>query len=171
MANFISFIRMFLLVPIGILLYNNSYTAALWVFVVAALTDWLDGFVARKTNTVTETGKVIDQIADKVLITSTMIFLVDLKELPAWLVVTVVWRDTMVSATRILAAKMGHIIAANIFGKAKTVSQMVLLILILAKDIIPLYEPIKILLVWIVFVFTVISGAIYIYQNRKVFTL
>jgi len=171
LANFISFIRMILLVPVGILLYNNLYTAALWTFVAAVLTDWLDGFVARKTNTVTETGKVIDQIADKVLITSTMIFLVDLKELPAWLVVAVVWRDTMVSATRILAAKMGHIIAANIFGKVKTVSQMVLLILILAKDIIPLYEPIKVLFIWIVFTFTVLSGIIYIYQNRKVFTL
>ncbi|MCD6449328.1 MAG: CDP-diacylglycerol--glycerol-3-phosphate 3-phosphatidyltransferase [Thermotogaceae bacterium] len=171
MANFISFLRMFLLVPVGILLYNNSYTAALWVFVVAALSDWLDGFIARKTNAVTETGKVIDQIADKVLITSTMIFLVDLKQLPVWLVVAVVWRDTMVSATRILAAKMGFIIAANMFGKAKTVSQMVLLILILAKDIIPLYEPVKILLIWIVFIFTVLSGIVYIYQNRRVFTI
>jgi CDP-diacylglycerol--glycerol-3-phosphate 3-phosphatidyltransferase len=159
---------MFFVIPIGFAVYYDKFTLSLVLFIIAALTDWLDGFVARKTNTVTDVGKVMDQIADKVLINSVLIFMVDLKMVPSWLVVTIVWRDILVSAVRILAAKKGEIVAANIFGKLKTVFQMTLVIVLLSKDIFrsPLLE---ISLVWIVFALTVLSMTIYLWENRSVF--
>ncbi len=170
LANFITYTRMFFLIPISILVYTGNFNVALFLFVIASLTDWLDGFVARKTRTVSETGKVMDQIADKVLITGIMVVFVDVKLLPAWLVIAVVWRDLIVSAVRILAAKGGIVIAANYFGKVKTVSQMVLVIVILMKDI--FYNELLIKgLIWIVFIATVLSGVIYLYQNRDALRL
>ena len=165
MANSITYSRMFFLIPIGFALYAGNSMLALVLFVRAALTDWLDGFVARRFDRITETGKVMDQIADKVLITGILIFLVDLKEIPSWLLVSIVWRDLVVSATRILAASTGRIIAANVFGKIKTVFQFVLVIWILSWG----FEPVTTFLVWSVFLLTVLSGVVYVYQNRSVF--
>ncbi len=168
MANLITYSRMVFVVPIGWAMYSNEYNLALILFILASLTDWLDGFVARKYNLVTEAGKVMDQIADKVLVNSVLVFMVDLQEIPSWLLVTIIWRDFLVSATRILAAKSGRIISANVFGKFKTVLQMALIIWILARDIWS-FNPITTFLVWAVFLSTVLSGFLYLYQNRFVF--
>ena len=165
MANSITYSRMLFVVPIGFAVYSGWFKVALILFLIAALTDWLDGFVARKLGQVTDVGKVMDQIADKVLITSVMIFLVDLGEIPSWLVVSVVWRDMVVSAIRILAAGSGNIIQANVFGKMKTVSQMILVVWILSRIG---YQPVTTFLVWVVFISTVLSGLIYTFQNREI---
>lgn len=154
-------------VPIAIAIKMGAFNTALILFIVAALTDWLDGFVARRTSTVTEVGKVMDQIADKVLVNSTMIFLVEEGMLPAWLVVVVIWRDLMVSAVRILAAKEGTVVAANVYGKVKTVFQMALLITLLSREV--FFSPLLVqLLIWSVLVLTVLSMAVYLYQNGSV---
>ena len=170
MANLITYSRMIFLIPIAIYLKIGNYNVALALFIVAAFTDWLDGFVARKTVNVTETGKVMDQIADKVLITGTLAFMIETGDVPAWLVATIVWRDFIVSGTRILAAKTGKVIAANIFGKIKTVSQMALIIFLLSKDLFTSIY-VKEILIWTVFLATIFSGTIYLMQNRKVFTI
>ncbi len=170
MANLITFSRMAFVVPIGLAMEMGKMKLALILFVVAALTDWLDGYVARKTNTITETGKVMDQMADKVLITSVMVFLVQMGKISPWLVFLIIWRDVMVSAVRILAAKKGEIIAANIFGKVKTVSQMILVIWILAEGILP-QGMVNTILVWVVAISTLLSGFVYLHSNRGVFRI
>ena len=168
MANLITYTRMILSIPILWLMYTEHYDSALVVFIIAALTDWLDGYVARKTNSVSEVGKVMDQIADKILIDAIFIVALDLKWVPSWFVITVVWRDILVSAVRILAAKRGDVLAANIFGKLKTVFQMALVIILLSKGIF-FFPALNISMVWIVFILTVLSALIYLVQNRSVF--
>jgi len=168
LANLITYTRMILSIPILYLMYTEHYNSALVVFIIAALTDWLDGFVARKTNSVSEVGKVMDQIADKILIDAVLITALDLAWIPSWIVIAVVWRDIMVSAVRILAAKRGDVLAANIFGKLKTVFQMALVIILLSRSLF-FFPILNTSMVWIVFIFTVLSALIYIVQNRSVF--
>ena len=165
MANAITVARMLFSIPIGFAIYSERMGIALLLFVVAAFTDWLDGFVARKTKTVTEFGKVMDQIADKVLVNSVFIFALDMGWIPSWLVVAIVWRDMIVSAVRILAAKGGNVIAANVFGKLKTVFQMALIIILLSRNLfnLPLLTTV---LIWTVFLLTVLSMVVYIWKNR-----
>ena len=159
---------MVLSIPILWLMYTEHYNSALVVFIIAALTDWLDGYVARKTNSVSEVGKVMDQIADKILIDAIFVVALDLKWIPSWLVITVIWRDILVSAVRILAAKRGDVLAANIFGKLKTVFQMTLVIILLSRGIF-FFPILNLTMVWTVFALTVLSALIYLVQNRSVF--
>ncbi len=168
MANLITYTRMVLSIPILWLMYTEHYNSALVVFIIAALTDWLDGYVARKTNSVSEVGKVMDQIADKILIDAIFVVALDLKWIPSWLVITVIWRDILVSAVRILAAKRGDVLAANIFGKLKTVFQMTLVIILLSRGIF-FFPILNLTMVWTVFALTVLSALIYLVQNRSVF--
>ncbi len=159
---------MVLSIPILWLMYTEHYNSALVVFIIAALTDWLDGYVARKTNSVSEVGKVMDQIADKILIDAIFVVALDLKWIPSWLVITVIWRDILVSAVRILAAKRGDVLAANVFGKLKTVFQMTLVIILLSRGIF-FFPILNLTMVWTVFALTVLSALIYLVQNRSVF--
>jgi CDP-diacylglycerol--glycerol-3-phosphate 3-phosphatidyltransferase/cardiolipin synthase len=94
-------------------------------FVLAASTDWLDGYIARKYNLVSNMGKVLDPVADKIMVAAAMIVLVDLDRLATWIVVLMFFRDFAVGALRDLAASQGTIIAAGIWGKLKTVLQMI----------------------------------------------
>ena len=168
MANLITYTRMILSLPILWLMYTEHYNSALVVFIIAALTDWLDGFVARRTNSVSEVGKVMDQIADKILIDAIFIVALDLDWIPSWIVISVVWRDILIGAVRILAAKKGDVLAANIFGKLKTVFQMALVIILLSRNLF-FFPVLNTSMVWIVFALTVLSALIYIVQNRSVF--
>ncbi len=168
MANLITYSRMVLAIPVLWLMYIGAYNSALVLFIVAALTDWLDGFVARKTGTVSEVGKVMDQIADKVLINTVMVVALDLKWIPSWLVIVIIWRDILVSAVRILAAKKGNVLAANIFGKLKTVFQMAFVIILLSRKIF-FSQILNISMIWTVFALTTLSALVYIVQNRSVF--
>ena len=99
------------------------------IFIIASITDHLDGHIARKTNQVTTFGKFLDPIADKVLVITAMIILVELGKLPAWIPSIVVFREFIVSGYRLIAVqKGGKVIAANIWGKIKTVTQMIAII-------------------------------------------
>jgi CDP-diacylglycerol--glycerol-3-phosphate 3-phosphatidyltransferase len=104
---------------------------AVVIFLIAAATDWLDGFVARRRGQVTTLGKLLDPIADKLLTVSVFIALVELKLAPAWMVVVIVGREFVVSGMRSIAASRGVIIAASPWGKGKTISQVVAIALLI----------------------------------------
>lgn len=100
------------------------------LFIIASITDKLDGTIARKTNQITTFGKFLDPIADKILVVASMIMLVEFSKLPAWIPIIVVFREFVVSGYRLIAVeKNGNVIAANIWGKLKTATQMVAIIL------------------------------------------
>ena len=157
-------------------------------FVLASYTDYLDGHLARKNNQVTDLGKFLDPVADKLLVSSMLIFLCsptfapyNVEQrlfFPVWCVIIMVARDTVVDALRFIAAQKGTVIAANIFGKLKTVLQMVAIGLVLLNDF-PFHylypnnnNPYLTVTAFIVYAATAvsfISGVIYVYQNRKAF--
>lgn len=171
MPNIVSWIRIGLTALIVLLMYFDFYSLAFALFLIASVSDYVDGYIARKTGQVTNLGKVLDQMSDKILITSVLIVFVELQTLPGWLVVILVFRDTIVSMVRILATGSGKVIAANVFGKFKTVSQMILTIGLFIETVRITYlsEFISILndvMVYVVAIVTILSGVIYLYQNR-----
>lgn len=126
------------------------------VFIVAALTDTADGYIARKKGIVTNFGKFIDPLSDKVLVVAALISLVELGRLPAWMVVVIVSRDFVVSGLRMVAAVEGVVIPASWTGKVKTVVQIVAISMVIFK--VPLGLP----AMWVALVFTVWSGVAYL---------
>ena len=157
-------------------------------FVIASYTDHLDGKLARKNNQVTDLGKFLDPVADKLLVSSMLIFLCSpsfapynheqFVFFPVWCVIIMVARDTVVDALRFIAAQKGTVIAANIFGKLKTVLQMVAIGAVLLNDF-PFhymypnntnpYLTVTAFLVYAATLVSFISGVIYVYQNRNAF--
>ncbi|SFI02430.1 CDP-diacylglycerol--glycerol-3-phosphate 3-phosphatidyltransferase [Pseudobutyrivibrio sp. OR37] len=138
------------------------------IFIVASLTDMLDGKIARKYNLVTNFGKFMDPLADKLLVCSAMICLIQTKQLAAWFVIIIVAREFIISGFRLIAAENGVVIAANIFGKLKTVSQMIMIIILVANLPFGWLQILGQLLIWVSLILTVLSLVIYIYQNSDV---
>ena len=101
------------------------------IFVAASVTDWFDGHLARKYNLITNFGKFMDPLADKLLVCSAMICMIELDRLPAWVVIIIIGREFIISGFRLIAAENGIVIAANYWGKFKTVSQMIMIILLI----------------------------------------
>ena len=101
------------------------------IFVAASVTDWFDGHLARKYNLITNFGKFMDPLADKLLVCSAMICMIELDKLPAWVVIIIIGREFIISGFRLIAAENGIVIAANYWGKFKTVSQMIMIILLM----------------------------------------
>lgn len=156
---------------VALLLVNTPVCrgAATALFILACLTDWLDGYIARKQGIVTVFGKFLDPVADKLLVLSTMIALTGLNQLPAWVSVTVLFRELMVDGLRLIAVQKGVVIAAGKLGKIKTVSQMVLVLVVLLN--IPALKDLRIdwALIAVAVVMTVWSGVDYFLKNRAVF--
>ncbi len=117
--------------------FINSYgmTIAAFVFIVASLTDMLDGKIARKYNLITDLGKFLDSLADKILVISIMLALVQLGRLSAWLVMIIILREFAVSGLRMIAASKGEVIAARMIGKVKTVTQMIAIIYLMFEPL------------------------------------
>ena len=147
----------------------NRYIS-LTLFVVASVTDWLDGYLARKNNLVTNFGKFMDPLADKLLVCSAMICMIDLKRLPAWFVIIIIAREFIISGFRLIAAENGIVIAANYWGKFKTASQMIMIILLILH-----FDGIFVILeqifIWLSLALTIISLITYIWQNRTVLSM
>lgn len=158
----IPFFIVFLLVP-GI---PAGKWIALAIFIVASLTDLLDGKIARKYNLVTNFGKFMDPLADKLLVCSALICLVELKELPAWMVIVIISREFIISGFRLVASDNGVVIAASYWGKFKTTFQMIAVVLLILK--IEALSMVTTAVVWIALVLTVISLADYIVKNAGV---
>jgi CDP-diacylglycerol--glycerol-3-phosphate 3-phosphatidyltransferase len=153
-----------------------AFTAALGIFLLASLTDWLDGYLARKWNQITDLGKLLDPLADKVIISAAFIGLIEYKLAPMWMVVLIISREFLITGLRLVAAQKGMVLAAEKVGKHKTELQItVIIVALLSKSLeefglhwamLQLALPV---LYWLALVATVGSGGIYFYQNRKLF--
>ena len=146
----------------------NNYIAVA-IFIVASLTDLLDGKIARKYNLVTNFGKFMDPLADKLLVCSAMICLIQTGQLAAWIVVIIIAREFIISGFRLVAADNDIVIAASYWGKFKTVSQMFMLILLIA-DLGGAFNMIAQVLIWVSLVLTIVSLIDYIVKNVQVLT-
>ena len=140
------------------------------IFVAASVTDWFDGHLARKYNLITNFGKFMDPLADKLLVCSAMICMIELDRLPAWVVIIIIGREFIISGFRLIAAENGVVIAANYWGKFKTVSQMIMIILLIV-DFGGVFAILTEVVIWLSVALTVISLLTYIMQNRKVLSM
>lgn len=141
---------------------------SLAIFIVASLTDLLDGKIARKYNLVTNFGKFMDPLADKLLVCSALICLIELGELPAWMVIIIISREFIISGFRLVASDNGVVIAASYWGKFKTTFQMIGVVLLIFN--IPALSTLTTIIVWIALALTVISLVDYIVKNAGVLT-
>ena len=139
---------------------------ALAIFVIASMTDWLDGYLARKNNLITNFGKFMDPLADKLLVCSAMICLVEMDKIPAWIVIIIISREFIISGFRLIASDKGVVIAANYWGKFKTVFQMIMIILMI-MDLEKL-SVITTICMYVALALTVISLVDYVSKNWKV---
>jgi CDP-diacylglycerol--glycerol-3-phosphate 3-phosphatidyltransferase len=144
--------------------------AALIVYVVACLTDYVDGNLARKNNQVTNFGKFMDPVADKLLVMAALLLFVEDGTISAWMVAIILGREFIVSALRMVAASEGLVIAANMWGKAKTMITMITLIFLLCPIGPIMLGPVSLqtIMIWITVVITAISGVTYITDNFSV---
>lgn len=151
--------------------YINMRIIACVIFCAASFTDFLDGYIARKNNLVTNFGKFMDPLADKLLVTSALILLCGEGLLPSWIVIIIVGREFIISGFRLVASDNGVVIAASWWGKWKTVSQMVMCILLILPNTVSWLGvwPIRIIIALSV-VLTVVSLVDYIVKNIKVIT-
>ena len=139
---------------------------ALAIFVIASLTDMLDGKIARKYNLVTNFGKFMDPLADKLLVCSAMICLIPSGKLPTAIVIVIIAREFIISGFRLVASDNGIVIAANYWGKFKTVSQMAMIIVLIA-DLGGVFDLIGQILIWLALALTIISLIDYVWTNRQ----
>lgn len=141
---------------------------ALVIFVVASLTDTLDGYLARRDNLVTNFGKFMDPLADKLLVCSALICLIQLGQLPAWMVIIIVSREFIISGFRLVAAEQGIVIAASYWGKFKTTFQMIAVVLMILNF--EALSVVTLICTWAALILTIISLVDYIAKNHKVLT-
>ena len=146
---------------------NMRYVAAA-LFIIASLTDMLDGKIARKYNLVTNFGKFMDPLADKLLVCSALICMIERRELPAWMVIIIISREFIISGFRLVASDNGVVIAASYWGKFKTTFQMIGVVLLIFN--IPALSTLTTIIVWIALALTVISLVDYIVKNAGVLT-
>ena len=163
----IPFFVAFLLDPMGL---DAAKWIALILFIAASVTDALDGHIARKNNLVTNFGKFMDPLADKLLVSSALIGFVELEYIPTWIVMVIIAREFVISGFRLIAADNGIVIAAGIWGKLKTVCQMVMIIVLIA-DLGGIFDILGTVLIWLSLILTLISLADYLYNNRKVLSM
>ena len=162
----IPFFVFFMLADMG----NAGKYTALVLFIAASLTDTLDGYLARKYNQVTNFGKFMDPLADKLLVCSALICLMDVGKLPSWAVIVIISREFIISGFRLVASDNGIVIAASWWGKSKTISQMVMIILMIA-DFGGVFGTLETILLYVAVILTVVSMIDYIWKNRQVLSM
>lgn len=158
----IPFFVLFMLVDIT----NVDKWIALAIFIIASLTDLLDGKIARKYNLVTNFGKFMDPLADKLLVCAALICLVELAVIPSWIVIIIISREFIISGFRLIASDNGVVIAASYFGKFKTTFQMVMICLMIAD--IEALNILTTIVMWIALALTVVSLIDYLVKNKDV---
>lgn len=171
LPNKITIARVFM-IPLFVALYlipgipYGKYIAA-FIFVVACLSDALDGHIARKYHLVTNFGKFADPLADKLLVCSALICFVELNLIPAWIVIIIIAREFIISGFRLVASDNGVVIAASYWGKFKTTAQMIMCILLLFDLNLPIFNIAEQIFIYLSLILTVVSLADYMYKNRN----
>ena len=163
-------------VPFFIAAYMlQYYVAACVIFIVASATDWLDGYLARKWNMVSNFGKIMDPLADKILVYSALCLFIESDIIAAWMLIIILAREFIVAGMRTVAASEGTVLAAGMSGKIKTFLQMVAVIVYLfalcLTDARPTAMMVGNVLFWASLVMTVYSGTEYVWKNRSVFSM
>ena len=170
LPNKLTLLRVFM-IPIFVVFMLVDITPfdnwiALAVFILASLTDLLDGKIARKYNLLTNFGKFMDPLADKLLVCSAMICLVEMHIIPAWIVIIIIAREFIISGFRLIASDNGVVIAASYWGKFKTVFQMVMICLMIAN--IPALRLLTDIVMWVALILTIVSLIDYLWKNKEV---
>ena len=166
-ANKLTLARVVMIPAFMLVLYLGIPGANYWallIFALASITDWLDGYIARKYNQVTDFGKFMDPLADKGLVTAAMLWFVEVGQMPAWALLLVIVREFAISGLRMNAATTGRVIAAGWSGKVKTASTMVCIILML----LPIPAVVNTLCVAVIVLTTIYSGVEYLMKNLDV---
>ena len=138
------------------------------IFIIASLTDMLDGKIARKYNLVTNFGKFMDPLADKLLVSAAMICLIATGQLAAWIVIVIISREFIISGFRLIASDNGIVIAASYWGKFKTVFQILMIIVLIANIQMPFFTVLGTILIYVALVLTIVSLIDYIVKNKDV---
>jgi len=175
LANKITFSRI-AMVPFFILFLlsglvdeNTGRYISLFIFIIASFTDFLDGYIARSRNMITKLGKFLDPLADKLLVIAALVSLVEMEQLKAYIVIIIISREIIVTGFRVVAASDNIVIAASIWGKVKTVTQMAMIIILLINFNNIFFNILENILVYLATIITIISGYDYIYKNKNVF--
>lgn len=167
LPNKLTLMRIILIPVFMIVLYwgfPGANYVALIIFIIASLTDWLDGKIARSRNLITDFGKFADPLADKMLVTAAMLWFVENHQMPAWALLIVICREFAVSGLRMIASDKGRVIAAGWSGKVKTASTMVCIILMF----LPIPALLNMVCVGLITVTTLYSGVEYFVKNRDI---
>ena len=173
LPNKLSIIRVALIPVIVILLYQQSDACRIIagaLFIIASLTDFLDGYIARKYNLVTNFGKFIDPVADKLLVLTTLIMLLHRGQTEAWIIIIILCRELAVDGLRLVAVTQGKVIAASPFGKIKTTCQMIMIIAAILLNQSAFSSWYMIILTAAAVVMTLFSAVDYFVKNRAVFS-
>lgn len=163
-------------IPVFIVVFLMDYRiAAAVIFVLAAVTDMLDGHIARKHNLVTNFGKLMDPLADKLLVMSALICMVEVGDVAGWMVVVILGREFIITGMRQVAAAQGIVIAAGTTGKIKTITQMIAIPLLILENwpfsALGIPVPFDVIFLWIALIMTIVSGAEYIMKNKQLFSM
>ncbi|MDK2789141.1 MAG: CDP-diacylglycerol---glycerol-3-phosphate 3-phosphatidyltransferase [Epulopiscium sp.] len=174
LANKLTFLRI-ILIPVFLIVLLTEWIPdpqkrifAVIIFALASLPDMLDGYIARSRNLITNLGKFLDPLADKLLVTSALVSLVELGDLPAWVVIIILSRELAITGFRTVAVSEGIVIAASWWGKIKTISQMLMIMVFLLNISLPIFDVFETVLMWMAVIFTIISGVDYIVKNKRV---
>ncbi len=173
LANKITLLRIFMIPVFLLVLYFikgdiGNYIAA-GIFAVASLTDLLDGYIARSRNLVTDFGKFMDPLADKLLVAAALIYFVEVNRLSAVIVIIIISREFIISGFRLVAVSNNKVIAAGIWGKVKTAVTMIMIIVVLVDINYVVFEWVEIILIIAATLFTIISALDYIINNISIF--
>lgn len=163
-------------IPVFIVVFLMDYRiAAAVIFILAAVTDMLDGHIARKHNLVTNFGKLMDPLADKLLVMSALICMVEVGDVAGWMVVVILGREFIITGMRQVAAAQGIVIAAGTTGKIKTITQMIAIPVLILENwpftALGIPVPFDQIFLWIALIMTIVSGAEYIIKNKQLFSM
>jgi len=169
--NALTVLRIFMAPVLVVVLLTEIPDKEFWglgIFLLATLTDVLDGIIARRNNLVTVTGAMLDPIADKLLMAGAFISLVELGVAPAWMVFLIVAREFAITGLRMIALERGIPISANWWGKAKTTAQVIAVSLLIFSLKFSGWTVFAVIALWIALILTVVSMVIYFYENWRV---
>lgn len=168
-ANKLTMLRL-IIIPFFMvaMLYLNHTIVPGVLFVIASATDFLDGYLARRLHLVTDFGKFADPLADKMLVVSALVLLIETQSIPAWIVSVIICRELAVTGLRLILVQKNVVLAADWSGKLKTVTQMIAITCLLFKNF-NLAMPIGEIFLYICLILTVYSGAEYFYKNKIIF--